>query len=140
MLKRIFRPTGDEVTGSWRKLHNEELNDLYSSPSITRMIKSRGMRMAGRVGRMEDKNSYRILVGKPEGNRPLGRPRRRWDDKIRMGLRVIGWSIIRPMQMYTVLTSTVSTNQLLTSHAFREAHIMLGSKFSVLGHLISKVL
>jgi hypothetical protein len=80
------------VTGGWRKLHNEELHNLYSSPSTIRMIKSRRMRWATHVARMrETTNSYRILVGKPEGKRPLGRPRRRWEDNIRMGLREIGW-------------------------------------------------
>jgi hypothetical protein len=79
------------VTGDWRKLHNEELHRLYSSPSIIRMIKSRRMIWAGHVARMgEKRNTYRILVGKPEGNRPLGRPRRRWVDNIRMDLGEIG--------------------------------------------------
>jgi hypothetical protein len=74
------------VTGDWRKLHNEELHNLYSAPNIIRMIKSRRMRWAGHVARMgETRNAYRILVGKPEGKRPLGRPRRRMD------LREIGW-------------------------------------------------
>jgi hypothetical protein len=73
------------------KLHNEELHNLYFSPSIIRIIKSRRMRWAGHVARMgEKRNSYRILVGKPEGKRPLGRPRRRWEDNIRMDLREIG--------------------------------------------------
>jgi hypothetical protein len=72
---------GSEVTGDCRKLHNEELHRLYSAPSIIRMIKSRRMRWAGHVARMgEERNAYRILVGKPEGKRPLGRPRRRWVD------------------------------------------------------------
>jgi hypothetical protein len=76
MLRRISGPKRDEVTGEWRKLHNEELRDLYSSPSIIRIIMSRRMRWAGHVGRMEEKrNAYRLLVGKPEGTRPLGRPR-----------------------------------------------------------------
>jgi hypothetical protein len=75
----------------WRKLHNEELHKLYSSPNIIRMIKSRRMRWAGHVIRMgETRNAYRILVGKPEGKRPLGRPRRRWANNIKMGLREIG--------------------------------------------------
>jgi hypothetical protein len=80
----------DEVTGGWRKLYNEELHNLYSSPSIIRMIKSRRIRWAGQVARMgERRNAYSILVGKPEGRRPLGRPRRRWVDNIKMDLRKI---------------------------------------------------
>jgi hypothetical protein len=76
---RIFGPKRDEVTGGWRKLHNEELPDLYSSPSAIRIIKSRRMRWAGHVARMgEEITAYRLLVGKPEGKRPLGRTRRRW--------------------------------------------------------------
>jgi hypothetical protein len=75
------------VTGEWRKLHNEELHDLYSSPSIIRIIKSWKIRWAGHVARMGEKwNAYRLLVGKPEGKRPLGRPRRRWVNNIRMDL------------------------------------------------------
>jgi hypothetical protein len=78
VLRRIFGPKRDEVTGEWRKLHNKELCGLYSSPSIIRIIKSRRMRWAGHVARMgEKRNTYRLLVGKPEGKRPLGRPRRR---------------------------------------------------------------
>ena len=74
--------------GEWRRLHNEELNDLYSSPSIARVIKSRRMRWAGHVARMgEERGVYRVLVGKPEGRKPLGRPRRRWADNIRMDLQ-----------------------------------------------------
>jgi hypothetical protein len=83
-LVRIFGPKRDEVTGDWRKLHNEELHNLYSSPNITRMIRSRRMRWAGHVVRMgEKRNAYRIFVGWPEGKRPLGRPRRRWVDNIK---------------------------------------------------------
>jgi hypothetical protein len=79
------------VTGGWRKLHNEELDNLYSSPSIIRMIKSRSIGEARHVARMvEKRNEYRILVGKPEGKRPLGRPRRRWMDHIKMDLGEIG--------------------------------------------------
>jgi hypothetical protein len=78
VLTRIYGPKRDEVTGEWRKLHIEELRDLYSSPSIIRIIKSRRMGLAGHVARMgEKRNAYRLLVGKPEGKRPLGRPRRR---------------------------------------------------------------
>ena len=88
VLRRIFGPRRDEVTGEWRRLHNEELSDLYSSPNIVRVIKSRRMRWAGHVARMgEERGVYRVLVGKPEGKRPLGRPRRRWVDNIRMDLR-----------------------------------------------------
>jgi hypothetical protein len=88
VLRRIFGPKRDEVTGRWRKLHNEELHNLYFSPSIIRMIKSRRMRWAGHVARMgETRNAYRILVGKPEGKRPLGRPRHRWVDNIKMDHR-----------------------------------------------------
>jgi hypothetical protein len=79
------------MTGDWRKVHNEELHNLYSSPDINRMIKSRRVRWAGHVARIGEKNAYRILVGKPEGKRPLGRPRRRWVDNIKIYLREIGW-------------------------------------------------
>jgi hypothetical protein len=90
-LWRIFGPKRDEETGEWRKLHNEELRDLYSSPNIIRIIKSRRMRWAGHVARMGKKNAYRLLLVKPEGKRPLGRPRRRLVDNIRMDLGEVGW-------------------------------------------------
>ena len=91
VLRRIFGPRRDEVTGEWRRLHNEELNDLYSSRNIVRVIKSR-MRWAGRVARMgEERGVYRVLVGKLEGKRPLGRPRRRWLDNIRVDLQEVGY-------------------------------------------------
>jgi len=91
VLRRIFGPRSDEVMEERRRLHNEELNDLYSSPNIVRVIKSRRMRWAGHVARMgEERGVYRILVGKPEGRRPLGRPRRRWVDSIRMDLQGVG--------------------------------------------------
>jgi hypothetical protein len=92
VLRRIFGPKRDEITGECRQLHNEELRDLHTSPSIIRIIKSRRMRWAGYVARMgEKRNAYRLLVGKPEGKRPLGRPRRRWVDNIRMDLGEVGW-------------------------------------------------
>jgi len=91
VLRRIFGPRRDEVMGEWRKLHNEELNDLYSSTNIVRVIKSRRMRWAGHVARMgEERGVYRVLVGKPEGKRPLGRPGLRWVDNIRMDLQEVG--------------------------------------------------
>jgi len=90
-LRKIFEPRRDEVTGEWRRLHNEELNDLYSSPNIVRVIKSRRMSWAGHVACMgEERGVYRVLVGKPEGRRPLGRPRRRWVDNIRMDIQEVG--------------------------------------------------
>jgi len=91
VLKRIFRLKRDEVTREWIKTHNEKLNDLYRSPSIVRAIKSRRIRWAGHVARLGKRRSvYRVLVGKPEGNRPLGRPRRRWEDNIKMDLQEVG--------------------------------------------------
>ena len=90
VLRRIFGPRRDEVTGEWRRLHNEELNDLYSSPNIVRVIKSRRMRWAGHVARMgDDMGVYRVLLGKPGGRRPLVRPRRRWVD-ISVDLQEVG--------------------------------------------------
>jgi hypothetical protein len=91
VLRRIFGPRRDEVTGEWTRLHNEELNDLYSSSNFVRVIKSRRMRWAGHVARMgEEREVYRVLVGKPEGKIPLGRPRHRWVDNIRMDLQEVG--------------------------------------------------
>jgi hypothetical protein len=87
VLRRIFAPRRNEVTGEWRKLHNEELHDFYSSPSMLRIMKSRRMRWAGHVTRMEEKrNACRLLVGKPEEKRPLGRQKCRWVDNIKMDL------------------------------------------------------
>ncbi|KAJ4428734.1 hypothetical protein ANN_25727 [Periplaneta americana] len=92
ILRKIFGAKKDEVTGEWRKLHNAELHALYSSPDIIRNIKSRRLRWAGHVARMgESRNAYRVLVGRPEGKRPLGRPRRRWEDNIKMYLREVGY-------------------------------------------------
>jgi len=91
VLRRIFGPRRDEVMGEWRRLPNEELNDLYSSPNIVRVIKWRRMRWAGHVVHMgEERGVYRVLVGKLEGKRPLGRPRCRRVDNIRMDLQEVG--------------------------------------------------
>jgi hypothetical protein len=91
VLRRIFGRKRDDVTGEWRKLHIEELRDLYSSPSIIRIIKARRMRLTGHVARLGEKSkAYRLLVRKPEGKRPLGRPRRSWVDNIRMDLGEVG--------------------------------------------------
>ena len=95
VLRGIFGSRRDEVTGEWRRLHKEELNDLYCSPNIVRVIKSRRMRWVGHVARMgEERGVYRVLVGKPEGRRPLGRPRRRWVDNIRTDLQEVGCGYI----------------------------------------------
>jgi hypothetical protein len=92
-VRTVYLVPRDEVIGGWRRLHNEELHNLYCSRSIIGMIKSRRIvRWAGHVARMRKKrNAYRILVGKPEGKRPLGRSRRRWEDNIKMDLRETGW-------------------------------------------------
>ena len=90
-LRRIFGPERDEVTGEWRKLHNEELHDLYCSPNIFRVIISRRVRWAGHVARVgERRGVYMVLVAKPEGKRPLGRPRRRWENNNMMDLQEEG--------------------------------------------------
>ena len=91
VLRRIFGPKRDRVIVEWRKLHNVELNSLYSSLNIVRVIKSRRMRWAGHVARMEEgRGVHKVLVGKPEGNKPLRRPRRRWEDNIKMDLQDVG--------------------------------------------------
>jgi hypothetical protein len=88
VLRGIFGAKRDEVTGKWRKLHNEELNDLYCSPNIVRVVKSGRLRWAGHVARVREKRGvYRVLVGKPERKRQLGGPRRRWEDNIKMDLQ-----------------------------------------------------
>ena len=88
VLRRVFGPRRDEVTGEWRKLHDEELRDFYSLPNIVRVVKSRRMRWAEHVARMgEGRGVQRVLMGKPQGKRPLGKPRRRWEDDIKMDLR-----------------------------------------------------
>ena len=114
VLRRIFGSRRDEVTGEWRRLNNEELNDLYCSPNIVRVIKSRRMRWAGHVALLgEERGVYRVLVGKPEGRRPLGRPRRRWVDNIRMDLQEVGsgymdWiGLAQDRDMWRTLVSAV---------------------------------
>jgi hypothetical protein len=95
VLRGILALKRDEVTGKWRKLSNVELHDLYSSPNIVRVIKSRRMRWAGHVGRMgEERGVYRVLVGKSEGKRPLGRPRSRWNGNIRIDLKELGSAVM----------------------------------------------
>jgi hypothetical protein len=92
VLRRIFGPKRDEVTGEWRRLHKKELYALYSSPIIIRVMKSRRLRWAEHVARIgERRSAYRALVGKPEGRRPLERPRRKWEDNIKMDRREVGW-------------------------------------------------
>ena len=94
MLRRIFGPKRDEVTREWRKLHNEELNNLYSSPNIVWVIKSRRMRWLGHVVHMgERRGMYKVLVRKSEGKRQLGRPRHRWEDNIKMDLQEVGCGV-----------------------------------------------
>jgi hypothetical protein len=95
VLWGIFGPKREEVTGEWRKLQSGELHNLYSSPDIVRQVKSRRMRWAGHVARMGGgRNVYRVLVGNPEGKRPLGKPRSRWEDGIKMDPREIGWGCV----------------------------------------------
>ena len=88
VLRRVFGPKRNEVTGEWRKIHNDELSDLYSLPNIVWVVKSRRIRWAGHMARIgEGRVVHRVLVGKPEGKRPLGRPKRRWEDNIKMDLQ-----------------------------------------------------
>ena len=114
VLRRIFGPRRDGVTGEWRKLHNEEFNSLYSPPNIVRLIKSRRIRWAGHVARMEEgRGVHKSLVGKAEGKRPLGRPRRRWEDNIKTDLQEVGrgcgdWmELAQDMDRWRTLVSTV---------------------------------
>ena len=100
VLRRIFGPKRDEVRGEWRKLHDEELNDLYSSPNIARERESRRMRWAVHVARMGDRGGvFRVLVGKPERKRPFGRPRLRWKDNIKMDLQEVGCGVMDWMEL-----------------------------------------
>jgi hypothetical protein len=117
VLRRIFGHKRDEVTGGWRKLHNGELHNLYSSPIILRMIKSRRIcvRHVARMG--EKKNAYRMLVGKPEGKRSLGRPGQRWVDNIKMDLKETGWDgmdwvdVAQDMEHWRALVNMVMNRQ-----------------------------
>ena len=118
VLRRIFGSRRDEVTGELRKLHNEELNDLYASPNIVRVTKPRRMRWAGHVPRMGQRRGlYRVLVWKPEGKRPLGRPRRRWQDNIKIDLQEVGcggmnWiELAQDRDMWQVLVNAVMNLQ-----------------------------
>jgi hypothetical protein len=120
VLRRIFGPWRDEVTGGCRKLHNEELHGLYSSPSIVRVIKARRMRWAGHVARMgEVRGAHIILVGRPEERSPLGRPRRRWEDNIKMDLGKIGfgdvdWILLaQDRDRWRALVNTVMSGEFL---------------------------
>jgi hypothetical protein len=100
MLRRIFGLKRDEVRGEWRELNTEKLNDLYSSPNIVRVLKSRRMRCAGHVARMAERRGvYRVLVGKPEGKKPLRRPGRRWEDNIKMDLQEVGCGVVDWMEL-----------------------------------------
>jgi hypothetical protein len=112
VLRRVFGPKRDEVTWEWRKLHNEELSDLYSLPKIVRVVKSRIMRLAGHVARMgEGRDVHRVLVGKSEGKRPLGRPRRRWRIILRWIFRmwegVVGLELAQDRESWLALVSRV---------------------------------
>jgi len=118
VLRRVFWHKRDEVTGEWRKLHNEEHSDLYSLPNIVRVVKSRIMRWAGHVARIrEGRGVHRVLVGKPEGKRQLGRPRRRWKDNIKMDLQEVGgacgdWmGLVQDRDRWRALVSTVMNLQ-----------------------------
>jgi hypothetical protein len=119
----MFGPKRDEVTGEWRKLHTGELHNLYSSPDIIKQIKSRRMRWAGHVAHVgEGRNVYRVLVGKPEGKRPLERPRRRWEDGIKMYFREIGWGsmewirLAHDRDLWLSVVNAVINPQVLAQH------------------------
>jgi hypothetical protein len=110
----VFKSGSLNLPGEWRKLHNEELNDLYSSPNIVRVVKSRRMRWAGHVARMgEERGVHRVLVGKREGKRPLGRPRRRWEDNIKMNVEEVQCEWSKPSGRRTVSAEKENFQQLL---------------------------
>jgi hypothetical protein len=110
---RIFRPKREDVTGEWRRLHKEELYDFFSSPNIIRVTKSIRVRWAGHVARMGDRRGvYGVFVGKREGKRPLGRPKRRWKDNIKMDLQEVGWGmdwidLVQDRDMWLALVNAV---------------------------------
>jgi hypothetical protein len=106
VLRRVFGPKRDKVTGEWRQFYNEELNDLYCSPNIVQVMKSRRMRWAGHVAGMGERRVvYRVLVGKPEGKRPLGIPRRRWEDNIKMDFEEVGCGLWTGLSWLRIETS-----------------------------------
>ena len=118
VLRIVFGPKRDEVTEEWRKLHNEELRDLYSLPNIVRVVKSRRVRWAGHVARMgQGRGVHSVMVGKPEGKRPLGRLRRRWEDNIKMDIQEVGgccgdWmELAQDRDRWRALVSTVMNLQ-----------------------------
>ncbi|KAJ4448760.1 hypothetical protein ANN_00151 [Periplaneta americana] len=135
VLRKIFGAKRDEVTGEWRKLHNAELHALYSSPDIIRDIKSRRLRWAGHVARMdESRDAYRVLVGRPAGKRSLGRPRRRWEDNIKMDLREVGYdgevTLIMSRDQNIVRNGTIKIGDL----SFAEVE-----KFKYLGATVTNI-
>jgi hypothetical protein len=104
VLRRIFEPKRVEFAGGWRRLHNEELHNLYASPNISRVIKSRRMRWSEHVARMEEiRNEYNILAEKPEGKRTLGRPRRKWKDNSRLDPGEIWWEGVDWMHVVQIM-------------------------------------
>jgi hypothetical protein len=110
VLRRISRSKGEEVAGSWRRLYKEELCNLYFSPNVIRVMKSRRVRWVGYVAGMEEmRNAYKIFIGKPEGKRPCGRPKHRWEDNIEMYLREIWWWFLlaQDRDQWWVLVNTV---------------------------------
>jgi hypothetical protein len=125
VLRRVFGPKRDEVTGGWRTLHNEELHSLYSSLSIIRVIKARRMRWVGHAALMgEVRCAYNILVGKPEGSRPLRRPRCRWEDNIKMDLLSIFEQHLA-FQLYNISSTDFSVTLIPHHTVLREGHCII---------------